>query len=140
MRKFIRTLAEYWYIWLGLGSIILLLFVTAVQLYYFKKFKECNRLFVWTRIFLIAFPSFVIFWFASITIPDLFLASSLADHFGVNAEQMARRIDLVISYIGGVLISYFLANWRRKNLPRQRIEFIDNILDRIFSEDERRVE
>jgi len=136
MRKFIRTLIEYWYIWFGIASLFFLLIFTIFQLGLSKRLRE-YRFTIWPRIFLVVIPPFVILWAISVMIPDLFLSSSLLNYFGENAEDIARQIERVISYIGGVVIAFLLARCRKKHLPLQKIEFIDNTLDKIFGKAER---
>ena len=84
---------------------------------------------------MIVVPSFSAYLVAYLMIPELFLNSQLACHFGENAEGAARNIELIISYIGGILITLFIGIWKKKNLPLRRAKFIDNALDKIFGKD-----
>jgi len=140
MRKFMRSLVEHWHIWFSISALIFLLFLSVIQLYYFDRFKNHNRLLIWPRIFLIVFPSFIIISVAAFGAYELLPQSPIAHLLGENPEETARNIGNIAAYIGGVIATFIFSRWHKKNLPLQRIEFIDNILDRIFSEDERRVE
>ena len=137
MKKFIRALIEYWYIWMSVIALMALLLYTAIQLHFFKSFKEYRGFFIWPRVFVIVFPFFIIFVPLALSAYELLPQGSLAHHLGENTEEAARSIGNAILYVSSVITTFFLARWRRKNLPQHRIEIIDKGLDKIFGKDSR---
>ena len=119
----------------GIGRLYVYISIYFLSVHPFEKLSE-YRFKAWPRIFVIVFPSFIIFWAVSITVPDLFLNSPLANHFDENAEGIARNIESGLSYIGGALIALFIGLWKKKNLPLRRLRIIDKVLDKIFGKDE----
>jgi len=136
MKKFLRALVEYWFIWLSFGALIFLLILTSVQLNFFKGFEECNKFIVWTRIFLIVFPCFVILMVVAFAIYELLPHSPMVHFLGESPEESSRRIGSNVGIVGGIITTFLLARWRRKNLPLPKIKFIDNALDKIFGKKE----
>ena len=134
LKKITGTLIDFWYIWLGIVGFMFVLVLTFFQFILIDKLREYKML-AWTRIFVIAIPSLVVFTVISEQVPTLFLNSPLVNYFGENAEEIARYIRSGLSYIGGVLITLFIALWKKKNLPLRRFGFIDKALDKIFGED-----
>lgn len=88
--------------WLSWPGLALLILYTAYQLYFAQEYEHIPRTFVWPRIFVVAFPLFLIF-----------------SHIGLwmYASYYSLILIGIFMYICGIPTTYLVVRWRMKHMP-----------------------